>query len=286
MLREYPQEHLARLHKMELDIVLAIAEVCKKHDIAWFLCFGSALGAVRHGGFIPWDDDMDIAMMRPDYDRFLEIARTELPDDLRICIPGEEPGMAAGFAKVCKKGTRFYTQEIIDARFDQGIFVDVFCYDRISSDDALRDKQTKQTQRMKNMLFLYYSGNVNILEKQGPVVSLYQLACKVVHPIIHALYNPDNLRRTYDTYARAASNEEGTGWASFHHSTGKRIPEDVFLPLTTASFDGHELPIPGDCDRFFVFLYGESWRELPPPQQRTNHAPLVLDFGDGVNVFE
>lgn len=72
-------EALHKLQAEELDVLLAISELCEKNDITWFLISGTALGAARHQGFIPWDDDIDIGMLREDYDRFLELASDGLP---------------------------------------------------------------------------------------------------------------------------------------------------------------------------------------------------------------
>ena len=73
-----PQQDLRKLQMIELEMLLEIDRICRKHNIEYFLSSGSLLGAVRHGGFIPWDDDLDIYMMRKEYERFLDICRTEL----------------------------------------------------------------------------------------------------------------------------------------------------------------------------------------------------------------
>ena len=129
----YSDEILERLHATELEILEAMAAVCKEEGLNWFLIGGSVLGAMRHQGFIPWDDDIDTGMLREDYDRFLEVAPKKLPPEFELVSPMTTPGYAPMFAKVVKKGTRFCAQEAVDAGLDLGIFVDIFPRDRVAA---------------------------------------------------------------------------------------------------------------------------------------------------------
>lgn len=122
------------VHAVLLEMVQVIDQICRKHSIPYFLNGGSALGAVRHQGFIPWDDDLDIGMMLEDYQRFIEVLKTDLPDsycfqcydthkEYNVLIPG---------MKIRKKGT--YLEEVNSllknrCKDSDGIFIDVFVYD-------------------------------------------------------------------------------------------------------------------------------------------------------------
>ena len=120
---------LDRLKHVQLSILHSISNLCEDYDIKWWLDGGTCLGAMRHKGFIPWDDDIDIGMMRSDYDRFCSIASTELPDGYSFHDSRNSSGYAAMFCKVYKDGTRFENQEGRDSGSTMGIFVDVFPYD-------------------------------------------------------------------------------------------------------------------------------------------------------------
>lgn len=102
---------LTQLKAVELSILNAVGFLCDKFGIKWWLDGGTCLGAMRHKGFIPWDDDIDIGMMRSDYDRFCSIASTELPDGYSFHDSRNSSGYAAMFCKVYKDGTRFENQE-------------------------------------------------------------------------------------------------------------------------------------------------------------------------------
>ena len=119
-------EALAKLQTTELKILCAVADFCKKHEIDWFIDAGTLLGAARHEGFIPWDDDIDIAMLRPDYDRFISLASKGLPEGYSLHTFDNTNGYSAMFAKVYRDSTRFDTLETLDSGCEQGIFIRYF----------------------------------------------------------------------------------------------------------------------------------------------------------------
>ena len=131
-------EALLHLQAAELKILDAIASLCFKFNINWWLDGGTCLGAMRHGGFIPWDDDIDIGMMRSDYERFCELAPRELQSGFSLHNSRNTDSYAAMFSKVYMDGTRFENQEGRDAGSAMGIFVDIFPYDNLYIDAKLR----------------------------------------------------------------------------------------------------------------------------------------------------
>ncbi|MEG0324706.1 MAG: LicD family protein, partial [Raoultibacter sp.] len=125
----YDDEILRKIQLMELEILKDVDRVCCENDIVYWLDSGSALGAARHNGFIPWDDDIDIGMLRDDYDRFLAVAPQALGDRYEVVDPLSSDRHPAMFAKVWLKGTKFYTVETLDAGVFQGVGIDVMPYD-------------------------------------------------------------------------------------------------------------------------------------------------------------
>ena len=90
---------LKRLQDLELEMMLKIDEICKRHDLTYYLMGGTLIGAVRHQGFIPWDDDIDLGMPRPDYEKFLQVAPKELGEEFGILTPYDTEGYPFTFAK-------------------------------------------------------------------------------------------------------------------------------------------------------------------------------------------
>ena len=281
----YPPDVLRKLQMIELEILDAIAELCAKHDISWFLEGGTALGAIRHRGFIPWDDDVDIGMLRYDYDRFLSIAEKELPDEFELHYPEKTDCYAVTFAKICKRGTRFWTQETIDAGFNQGIFVDVFPYDKASKNPAQRKRQLSMASRYTKMLYLYYCGNLDY-PTPGPAGVFIRAGFRVIHGVLKKTTTADYLHQQFATKTRCLKGCESDESIDLSYPVVGPICTSVVSSTTLVEFEGRTFPVPKQYGPYLEWLYGSSWMELPPEDKRKNHAPLVLDFGAGANVLE
>jgi len=126
---ELTQEQNARLKAIELDIFKAFLKVCKENDLRYFLAGGTLLGAVRHKGFIPWDDDMDVLMPRKDYDRFLEIGQSLLPPEYFLQTRQTDREYPCNFAKIRDSRTTFVEKSLKDRVINHGVYIDIFPLD-------------------------------------------------------------------------------------------------------------------------------------------------------------
>lgn len=134
MEREDTRNALAPIKAVQevlLELLSVIDSVCTKHNLTYFLYYGTLLGAVRHSGFIPWDDDADVIMPRQDYERFLEIAHQELPSQYFVQDYRSDRFYRNPFAKIRKNGTCCIVPEHRHIRMHQGIFVDIFPLDQL-----------------------------------------------------------------------------------------------------------------------------------------------------------
>lgn len=275
---QYDPNTLRKLQLAELQTLLQIDRVCKKHGIPYFLDSGTALGAVRHKGFIPWDDDMDIGMLRPDYERFLEVARAELEPEYELVEPRTNDRLAGMFAKVWKRGTAFETEETRDAGIAQGIFVDVFPYDRLSADEATAQRQRAQCRKWQSVSYLYHSSHINV-PHTGALGFAEKAACAVAHHVIKLVWSHDSIVRRFETAAALGSDNPGPLYFCPACPAAQGFPESIFLPTKEMPFENAMLPVPGNVEELLVLQYGDTWNELPPVDQRKNHAPLRIDFG-------
>ncbi len=227
---QYQQETLRKLQLVELEVLLAIDAVCKDYGITYFLDSGTALGAKRHGGFIPWDDDIDIGMPRKDYDRFLEVAPAALGDGFMVANPASDDRLAGLFAKVWKNGTKFFTDETLDAGIDQGVFVDVFPYDRVASDADARTAQLRSCLKWQSLSYLYHSKAINVPHK-GLLGSMEKGACRIAHAFLKACSSPKKIRDKFMVSALSAQGDRSfQDLACMNYPRQGVLAEDVLLP--------------------------------------------------------
>ncbi|MCI8514572.1 MAG: LicD family protein [Lachnospiraceae bacterium] len=147
-------ETLRKMQLLELGILKEIDAVCRKHGLRYTLCGGSMLGAIRHGGIIPWDDDIDVTMLRDDYDRFFEVCKTELDaDKYFVQTMATDPDYRLTYGRILLKGTKFVRvgQEHIRAR--NGLFVDIFPRDGKSDFFLIRKLQSILAKFMRKILY-------------------------------------------------------------------------------------------------------------------------------------
>lgn len=274
------QGALKKLQQTELEILLVVSEFCRSNDITWFLEGGTALGAARHAGFIPWDDDVDIAMLREDYDRFCELAATGLPRGYSLHTSRNTSGCASLFAKVYKDGTLFENQETRDAGHRQGIFIDVFPYDYLPSDARERRRMIRDASISQKLSYLYHSRSVTVPHKNA--LGLAERAvCQVVHWVLRAfIHDVGWFQNAYDRAAKRDDVELTDKCLSLVWPNMEPIPVDRLVPATTIEFEGHPLPAPHDLEYYLDNMYGD-WRQIPKPKDRHTHLPLLIDFGDG-----
>lgn len=125
------QQDLARVQEIGKELLFHVADICEKNNIEYFLFYGTLIGAIRHGGYIPWDDDIDIAMTKDNYLRFIEVAKHELSSKYHIVIMGSGSPKYVSEIKIGVKGTRFCLKKASNLGIMNEIQLDIFCLDSI-----------------------------------------------------------------------------------------------------------------------------------------------------------
>lgn len=276
---QYEQEVLRRLQMVELEILEAVDSVCREYGITYFLDSGTVLGARRHGGFIPWDDDIDLGMPREDYERFLEVAPAALGERFCVTCSRTNPHQAALFAKVMLAGTRFVTDETEEAGFDQGVFVDIFPYDAVCAESDAAKRQRKRCMMWQSISYLYHSKHI-VVPHKGAMGTIEAIVCRVAHYAVRALFSPERINCGFDKVAMIAKDDSKSDMlmASSYAAT-EPFPKSMLLPPSVICFEGKEFFAPADVEGYLHTQYGQTWNQLPPEDQRRNHAPKELYLG-------
>lgn len=270
----FDKNELRKLQLTLLEILLVVDKFCKENEIHYFLDSGTALGAVRHNGFIPWDDDADLGMLRVDFDRFIQLAQEGLPEGYSLHTFDNTPGYAGMFAKVYKDGTVFETLETRAANCSQCVFVDIFPYDELSSDRKTRARQLRSAGLWQRVSYLYHSPYIEV-PFGGFVGSVARGACRASHCVIRLLFTRDVIWRKFEAI-RFTTVEPSGKYALLAYPDIGPFDKGMMTDLVEREFEGHLFPCVSETERYLTIMYGSSWSELPPENKRRTHKPLRL----------
>ena len=259
---------LRKLQLTELGILRDVHAMCREHGLTFYLIGGTLLGGVRHGGFIPWDDDLDIAMPRPDYERFIALcARGALGQGYYLHHYSTDPDYWLPFAKIRKNNTLFDEKYIHGLTCHKGIYIDVFPLDYA-----------------KSVRGLWYHLKPRILRTFVILIGLRRFGYQRVHFAYRTLYlltKPLSIRTLStlrDKLARACGHGKYfIGYASNHHYTRQTLPVEYYEPAATVTFEGYAFPAPRDPHRVLSTIFGDYMR-VPPPEERVNHSATRVVF--------
>ncbi len=262
-----------KLRQAQLMIAKEIKRICEKYDINYFLDSGSMLGAIRHNGFIPWDDDMDIGMCCDDYARFISIAPAEL--DKKFFLDNYETNKKNPyvFSKVRLKGTT-YIENIGNSDFEHNeIFVDVFPYYYIS-DNVMKRKVEGMEMAFLAQTIMSKAG-YKVWKGKGIKKRLKFLPTDIVGKICTTQFLRKRVNRLYSIH----SNTQMMGIQSGSCYSYWFFPAKVLRKTIKHTFEGEIFNIPEEYDYFLKVAYGE-YMKLPPENERVTHEIQCLDFGN------
>lgn len=269
------EDEMKKLKQCLLEMYLDILRVCEKYNIRVMLGGGSALGAVRHGGFIPWDDDLDLLMPRKDYDRFISLFENELSESYDITSPNSKYNVSNIFTKIYKKNTELIEIFNVTSDTPKGVYVDIFPIEYVPENKLIRF--------VKGFFanITYYIGNSALMyQLRNDVVKDYFLAStegKInyrIRMIIGFFASFISYKKWFNLYDKffargKVSNLCGVP-AGRAHYFGEILPEEVFLPPKEIIFEGRKAFVPNNVDRYLRNLYG-NYMEIPPAEKRERH---------------
>ncbi len=267
---------LRGLQEAELEILLEIDRICKKHNIRYFLNSGTLLGAVRHKGFIPWDDDIDICLPLKEYRRFKKAAKKELGSD--YFLQSYDTDLTnIWFTKIRKNGTTAIEKGSEGNRFHQGIWVDVFPLIGIKKDPKWLRRVSKTMGFPKWLI----KKKVDLIVADDKIKGL-----KKLHKLV-----PLSLFRAFAKFVYFCTLR---GFDNYEHSycvwTEKKFfakyPSELFKEETTVVFEGKEFPAPKNWDKYLTIEYGD-YMTPPPPEKRKGgfHTVSIVDLDNDYKKY-
>lgn len=266
-----------QLHRLQLEIAGEIRKICIANDIKYFIIAGTLLGAVRHKGFIPWDDDMDIGMLRPDYDRFLSAAAKELPSDLFLQTWHTDKGFGLPIAKVRKQGTRIVERISENASHHKGIFIDIFPFDEKPASALHQAKQNAITYICKRIVLSrlnYTVGAEKSFLKNFLLASLTKSTAFLADDRLIKLLERE--MRRYNVSGRSDVVTIG-GSYGYKRETLKRKWVDS---LKDIEFEAEQWPAFELWPEYLEHMYG-NYMQLPPVEERgKRHGVVEIDLGE------
>ncbi len=270
---------LQRLKDLEVYILQEIDRVCRKHNIQYFLAGGSLLGAVRNGKSISWDDDLDIGMLREDYDKFRKVFEKEMGSQFAYSSPFNKSGSHYTIDKVRLKGTYFSTNFSSKNVNEDGIFIDILVYDKTSNNKLLQKL---------HMAYLYaITKALEVRWYNEPRVNFHYRLSKIALPFLRLI--PYSLyHRMFELGVSFYKNKKDAKYLI--DSVGKKLidgvmPIDGLEDVKYVPFDGIEAPIPVDPTGYLKYAYGPNYMTLPTFSKRfAPHSFARVDMGE--YIFE
>ena len=252
---------LNEIHLLELDILKYIDMICEENEIHYSLAYGTLLGAIRHKGFIPWDDDIDIFMLREDYDKFINVLSKERNGRYALMSLNNDKNYCYDYAKVVDTSTRIEMDDIVCNEND-GLWVDVFPLDRISRLPIIH----------KYFIVFFVICNSLSLHFHFP----RKKRSYIWYPLwmVARIFGPRFFAKIIDALAKIGRNNKYVGRIG-----GASIRKNYYFkrewcfPITKVSFEGYEFQAFGEYDKLLKFEFGD-YMELPPVDKRISH-PVV-----------
>lgn len=257
------------LQKKSFELLQIFVSICEKWEIPYFLVCGSALGAAKYGGFIPWDDDIDVGLLRDDYIRFLSIAPKELPEWCFLQNYRTERNFTHTFSKLRNTNTAFIERNVAKLPMNHGIFIDIFPLDGYPSNRY--QAKLFELKRKANAIIrysIYEDHPIKKIRSRNKLLRFFGVYKKVYQA-------HEYIEKLYARYSPLTSEL----WCNYGNWQGKLeyAPKWHYGEGTWATFEGLPVRIPENYDAYLTQKYGD-WRNDPPiDKQKTHHLSTIID---------
>nr|WP_277612746.1 LicD family protein [Methanocorpusculum petauri] len=270
------EKSLRKLQLIELGALLEVKRICEKHHIQYILTGGSLLGAVRHHGFIPWDDDIDIGMLRDDYERFVSVCGSELNEMYYLQTQSSDVNYAYPFSKIRVNGTQYMDESTWHIEMHHGVWIDIFPYDNFPDD--------KIASILHTYALRYFMDSYCVLCGYGSSRGVFYQIFRIFASLPLRFFGKKLSLRAM-IYEITRYNKVRTEYVTMSMSMPKYsrffCKREDFFNIQFIMFEGHHFPIPAVSHPILSRMYGDDYMQYPPVDQRHPiHNPIVFDLGN------
>jgi lipopolysaccharide cholinephosphotransferase len=264
------QDERDKLHVHLLDIFAEFDRICRAHGIRYYLVAGSLLGAVRHQGIIPWDDDVDVGLLRPDYEQFVRVAPKELRDRYFLQTAESDPDYFLCYAKIRLSGTTFVEATSVDCDIHHGVYIDIFSLDNVPESPAMR--------RLHAGLCKLLNVMVLARGKYRDFSPVKNCVASVLRTFLRPIPFP-TLKAWLQAAIQLSRNDESSSVVMIGPPWSYRrgcAPRHYFDDPIELDFGGHSASAPAMWHDYLTHLYGDYM--TPPPEDEKGKAHAVVDL--------
>lgn len=272
---------MKRAWAAEMEIMQEIDRICKENDLQYYAAWGTLLGTIRHKGFIPWDDDIDVVLPRKDFNKMIEVFKRDYSDKYSIANVETMENYPLMTTRLMLKGTKFVEEPLKNLKCELGIFLDIYPYDNIPDSDEELKKQAKRAWFWSKVLILRHVA--------FPVLPYKGFKAKLTHAVTGLIHAGMVVFRISHKWIAGKCleianmyNDKETKRMAFLFDTNPywhiMVKEEAF-PLQIYDFEDVKMPLPACEDKKLRKMYG-NYMELPPVEKRKNHYPYKLEFND------
>lgn len=268
-------ETLKEVKCAQIDLLNELKRICEKNNITYFLIGGTLIGAIRHNGFIPWDDDIDIGMLRDQYDKFIEACKTDLDIEYELYDWYRDEASPLPFLKLKIKGTHYPEQLSKKAEMNNAIYIDIFPYDNAPDSKMLQRIQAQKIYFIRKILLLRCGFAIDDTSylKRGLYGILRFFSC--YKSVMSWKMKCDSILKQYNICETAYVGNMCGSYSYF-----KELKQRDLLKNTEPhKFENFEFPVPVKYDQYLKEVYGDYMKLPPASEQIGRHGVTDIDFG-------
>lgn len=254
--------------KYLLKLFREVDEICREHNLRYVLAGGSLIGALRHEGFVPWDDDVDLYMPRPDWEKFIEICKTELPPDREIQCSEVDRNYTNSFPRYASTNTCAIHKSQIIGKDCGGEIIDILTLDPVPADD-------KEYEKYRTHMMIY-SDLINIsvgYSDRWEIPASMYLKYLLSYIFLGKKRTLAKLEKIMFSYKEEECDRYAMRWGGCPFLFDK----DMMFPVKDGDFEGRKAMIPNKCSDYLIWHYGDEWAYMPPHDKREGHVAVCVD---------